>query len=737
MEIFCFFDFCLDVGRFELCKGETSIMLPRVPMEILILLVRRRGQLLTRNEIAAEIWPDADPEDVFANINVAVNRVRSALQDDASQPIYIQTVIGKGYRFIAPISDRKASQSSEQQVITENLSPTAPANLIPHSVGKKFRALQIAGLAAVITPVAVFAFLLLHSRYNRIATQRSTTSFRRLTNFNAENAVIAASISPDGRKLAYWDADGLMIRDFHGSEASLGDGQPLRAPALRSVDRIEWFADGASLLVSGWNRGTGLPEVWTVPLAERDPILFREGATQGIPSPDGSQVAYLSMQDTQVWVANRAGGMGKVVLSAAPDESFPVLNWASDGTKLLLAKRRAESSSQVSTALFRDNLRYTYLAVRVSNGQVTASQDGIRFNHLCVLAGNRLLMTTPEWLDDGVTSSVWVVDMDAVSGALRSTPRQVAWLWNYRTLALSSSQTTGQIVALLRIGLPAVYYANLEDHFTHLSETKRLNASMESAYPHGWSHDLRSVFYEGKPAQNWRIYRQNLDRHTPQTLADLPGQSAFPRPSSDGKWVLFMNRPNPASQFTLYRVPAEGGPSVVVPVGGAVQDFRCPSRTVWCVLREAQGTEFTYSLLDPVRGKGVTLLRVPKPEDFSAAWDVSPDGSHLAYVASRAPGARLRIVPLGSGSIDSRMHEVTVQTTTNISALSWDMDGTGWFVAVETAVGSNLLHCAPDGRTALLFSSPSLTYGVPSPDGKRIAFVSQYIDSNLWQVDVP
>jgi DNA-binding winged helix-turn-helix (wHTH) protein len=93
----------LDLGYYELRRAGRRLPLSRMPMEFLIVLLERRGKLVTREEIAAQLWPDSGLVDVVGGINTAVNRIRAVLNDDAAKPRFIETVVGKGYRFIAPV----------------------------------------------------------------------------------------------------------------------------------------------------------------------------------------------------------------------------------------------------------------------------------------------------------------------------------------------------------------------------------------------------------------------------------------------------------------------------------------------------------------------------------------------------------------------------------------------------------------------------------------------------------
>jgi len=99
-----FSDFALDQGRFELRRGERTLKLEKLPMELLFLMVERRGELVTRDEIVKRLWGANVFLEADRSINTAVSKLRVALRDDAERPRYIQTVVGKGYRFIASLS---------------------------------------------------------------------------------------------------------------------------------------------------------------------------------------------------------------------------------------------------------------------------------------------------------------------------------------------------------------------------------------------------------------------------------------------------------------------------------------------------------------------------------------------------------------------------------------------------------------------------------------------------------
>jgi TolB-like protein/DNA-binding winged helix-turn-helix (wHTH) protein/Tfp pilus assembly protein PilF len=111
----------LDIGAYELRRSGRRLKLERIPMELLLLLVEHRGQLVSREQIVEKIWG----KDVFlatdGSINAAIRKVRHALKDDPDQPRFVQTISGKGYRFIAPVVE------AETPLEEESIAAAAPS----------------------------------------------------------------------------------------------------------------------------------------------------------------------------------------------------------------------------------------------------------------------------------------------------------------------------------------------------------------------------------------------------------------------------------------------------------------------------------------------------------------------------------------------------------------------------------------------------------------------------------
>ena len=99
--IYRFGAFALDTAAYELRRNGRVIRLARQPMEVLILLVERRGTLVTRAELAERLWDDGVFVDRDAGLHTAILKIRQALADALPSPMFVETVAGKGYRFVA------------------------------------------------------------------------------------------------------------------------------------------------------------------------------------------------------------------------------------------------------------------------------------------------------------------------------------------------------------------------------------------------------------------------------------------------------------------------------------------------------------------------------------------------------------------------------------------------------------------------------------------------------------
>ncbi len=108
-------DFEVDLRAFELRHIGRVLKLERLPLQVLVILIEQKGQLVTREEIAGKIWGKDVFLDTDNSINGAVRKIRQVLKDDPQQPRFVETLTGRGYRFIAPVSEEEPNPTGVRQ----------------------------------------------------------------------------------------------------------------------------------------------------------------------------------------------------------------------------------------------------------------------------------------------------------------------------------------------------------------------------------------------------------------------------------------------------------------------------------------------------------------------------------------------------------------------------------------------------------------------------------------------
>lgn len=119
--------FELDLARRQLLRYGQPVRLERIPLEILILLVKKRGEIVPREEIVARVWGGGVFLDTDNAINGSIRKIRQVLKDDPEQPKYIQTITSKGYRFVADVQMRTPVAAPQpEQISVEAKKPNKP-----------------------------------------------------------------------------------------------------------------------------------------------------------------------------------------------------------------------------------------------------------------------------------------------------------------------------------------------------------------------------------------------------------------------------------------------------------------------------------------------------------------------------------------------------------------------------------------------------------------------------------
>jgi TolB-like protein/DNA-binding winged helix-turn-helix (wHTH) protein len=196
-------DFELDVEAYQLRRQGRPIRLERQPMELLILLVEHRGRLVSRSDIAERLWGKDVFVDVETGVNIAIRKIRQALCDSAENPAFVETVVGKGYRFVAAVevvsggAATGASGTREDRPEGTNVTGSGSAPFggsVLTSRRSRIRSRMAVGLftSAVLVALTVWAWFATHATPVKLAV----LPFSNLTG-NPDRDYLAAGLTEE------------------------------------------------------------------------------------------------------------------------------------------------------------------------------------------------------------------------------------------------------------------------------------------------------------------------------------------------------------------------------------------------------------------------------------------------------------------------------------------------------------------------------------------------------------
>jgi Tol biopolymer transport system component/DNA-binding winged helix-turn-helix (wHTH) protein len=782
-KIYRFGPYELNLAGYELRKRNRRIRLPASAIEFLHLLVCRSGELVTREEIAARLWSEPESVDVAHGINTAVNRLRTVLGDDPASPAYIETVVSKGYRFIAdvtavenpaedvfvpashndlapapsliavpppmagisnsvPAVEAKPAEFEGRPTEAATSSLSYPEPYIPKPTGTTWPFGRRAGVLIALGLLVAggsTAIWLEHLKSTPAAASVPVPqgmSFVLATLNDGDNRITAEAISHLGEAVAYSDQSGVSVRSV-----AAGLDRLLPSPRSLRVERIAWYPEDTQLLVSGVESASEKPQVWVVSLKAEAPHLLMEDAGQAVVSTDGSKVAFTRHSNAELWVADSRGQNQRRLVAGAEGDTISSLIWAPQGNRLVYVRRRTsahlpEENSPLGE--LQSQFQWDYRSVDGTTGNLLAEERNARFDSAYLLPDGRMFFPQNDYALEHPVAHLSTVKTELNTGRFLSEPRLISDVNGDRAFSLSASDD-GQLVGMVvERRSPEVFVGELLQPGPTLAGTSRLTAHASDAYPHGWTPDGTAVVYESNESGKYAIFKRKLDASAPEMLARLPDDCVLPEVTPDGKWVLFAQFPAPRVHANaIFRIPLNGGKPQQVSTGGAFDEFDCPvSNRGTCVLRETIAKQFVYYAFDPVMGRGKELGRTDWMPNVLGDWGISPDSSMVA-LANHDPGRPgIRVVTLSSPT-KSTIVDIPLSGHGIILKPTWSPDAHGFYVESKTDIGYSLLYVNRAGEARTLRDTQNPVWGVPTRDGRKLAFVDQSASKNVWIGSTP
>ncbi len=607
----------VDLAQGLLLRQGVRLKVQEQPFRILALLLQRPGEIITREELRQALWPEGTHVNFDGSLNAALKKLRAALQDDAENPRFIETIPRQGYRFLAPVHFVNGSRTAATS--RPNLSPEVPdaslevrmrlhpdfsperAAELSKERKKAERAARWIDFTLLSCVIVLGSWLLFFILYPvpRPSVQRMT----RIT--NAGGIDEWGGIVSDGTRIFFLERDGghwnLMQTSVEG-----GNAEKMAAP----FENTRVFAispDHSQFLIGQFTRRDDEMPFWLWPVQGGEPRRMGE-ATGHDPawSPDGSQIIFVRGRSLYTV---RPDGTQLHELAHGPGLPHSPA-WSPDGETIRFSMDRREDGKQAIWEMAADG---TDLHPILANGRQPASQSAGRWT----ADGRYFLLSGCENYD----CNLWGI--------------REAWNWFRRSHHDPVQLTHGP--DSLHVSIPTqagsrVFAFSFRSHRelqkiepqSHHGETSIMNANAEVA---SVSPDGHLALYTDRP--DGSLWRSTFDGVQRLRLTKPPLVASAPHWSRDGKQILFTGvRPGYLRQ--IYFLSADGGAlRAVLPEGREASDADwSPDGTQIVVSMREQKTQpkFGIYLFKPSTGEW-TLL----PDSrglIEPRW--SPNGRYIA-----------------------------------------------------------------------------------------------------------
>lgn len=638
-----------DAGAGELRSNGRLIRLQEQPFQVLLALLERAGEVITREELRQRLWPDETFGDFDQGLNTAINKVREALGDSAASPKFVETVPKRGYRFIHAVElDKPAAE--------------------PGGVRRRVPWLWI-GSAALI----LLALLVVSAR-SRTAKAPPQVPLRR---FSIQPTVpIAAkpffdpgmAVSPNGRYIAYVSDENpgrICVHDFEQ-----GISKPI--PGTEGGRRPFWSPDSEYV---GFSAGGALRKVrvrdHSIGLLCQDCARDSFGAAW---SSDGQSIVFAEGGPSILFEIPAAGGMRRPLLTA-------------------------------------EQLRHRDSAVRnpkeigyLFGPQFLPEEAGRRVVLFTVGYASATILVRD--LESGREEMLWPGGnaVYARTGHVLYQPqlgRAEVWA---RPFSLKTLKATGEAFQVLKGGTEVSLAEDgtlvyLDDPSTALAwvdrkgeRTGSVGKPLENFFFPALSPDGRQVAVETMENANLDIWVYDLERGARTRLTSHNATDIIPVWSPDSRSIAFSSYRH--GNIDIFIAPADGsaGEKAIVsgPSNERVSDWSADGRRiVYSVLTRDHGFDLWYAEQTGAEWTVKPFLQTASNEQ---AAKLSPDGRYVAYMSNETGRDEIYVRPFPSGE---RKWPIS---TNGGRQVRWKRDGRELYYTHEGALFSVPAQTAPEFR---------------------------------------
>jgi Tol biopolymer transport system component/DNA-binding winged helix-turn-helix (wHTH) protein len=734
--------FTFDRSSQELRKGGTRVRVPGQSLAILAMLLERPGELVTRTEIQARLWPHGTVVQFEQSLNSAVRRLRDAVSDTAGTPRFVETIPRKGYRFVGTLETAEDERAElTPGTVISHYSILAPAGCGAMGVVYKAEDTTLGRMVALkFLPEELAAHEPALDRFRREARMIGALNHPGICTIYE----LGAASGHLFLAMEFLDGESLRERTARGSVPeqevlgiALQAATALEAAHAQGVVHRDIKPDNLFLTRQGTVK---LMDFGLAKLIEEEGGTAPQSAvtgTSGYMSPEQARGEALDQRtdlySLGVVLCEMLGGRP----GEPPDLPAPVSPAMGSIVRRCLEKepdRRFQSAAELA------------LALQSSSPSLPSAEGPQGRNWLkwaviagCIVAvtGAALLWLTRPLLPPRVTSTVQITNDGRQKWYPLVTDGPRVFFnsgGNGFVTQVSQVSVKGGESAALPLPVKDAQLVDISPNRTELllcrgwfvtcelwvapllgGSARRLGDLVATNVAAAWSPDGQQVAY----ARGGELHLARSDGTEVRKVATLPGDLYWLRWSPDGSRVRFSLQPLEGGVYSLWEARIDGNRAYPLLAGWKPSSYSCcgnwtpdgkyfvfqTDMNLWA-LREKVGL-FQRAERGPFQ-----LTNGPLP----VAWPVpSTDGKRL-FVNGRQSRNEFLRYDLKSGQ--------RVPAFAGISGTQLEFSRDGKWVAYVSAPDESLWRSAADGSQRLQFTSHSLQASTPhwSPDGKRIAF---------------
>ena len=658
MEAKSFYDFKnfrLDLEeRVLLHDGKPVSITPKV-FDLLKVLIENRGRVIEKEELMAAIWKDSFVED--GNLAFNVRQLRKALDDDARQPTFIETVPKRGYRFIAEVEEiagENASNNGTPQTILQPIEKTSVEKTSTDSL--KFKKYLVPSAAVLVISIIVTGFWYARSKTGETSLPILSAPFAS-EKISTNGKVTLAVLSPDGKNVIYTNGMGGDKQSVWLRQLESGSSVEIIPPSDEEYFGLALSPDEKTLYFARGTRLSGGPkDIYRVPIFGGIPQKIVSGTELGWMgiSPDGRQISFVRCPQQRdgefcsLWIADAADGSNeRKIISRQHPFRIGDNRFAPDGKSIAFATGTSVDSSNefelregdVESGVERELIRERFFDIKnlawfpdKSGLLITASKfpnKSFRIWQVSAATGEASPLTKD-------SESYAVLNMNKDAAAVVSTQFKEDFrikLIDPENPSVTIKLTNASAASFAPDG--KIYFSSIisgNDEIWSInpdgSGQRQLTNNTADEFAPIISPDNKLVFFVSNKSGSAQLWRMNTDGSGQEQITQTDGGApVFVSP--DGEWVYYRHILTNA----LWRISIRTGEQQLV-LNKAKPRFAFSPDGKQVAFSEIQGDERILTIVSPADGQIVKTFRLADKKLILMHIVWMPDGKSLAYITA-------------------------------------------------------------------------------------------------------